>query len=246
MLVGSKGTGLALMVGVILAIVASLFYPGGPFINPVNQTDFPAAVAALGEQPHLAHVMTMLVIAGMLLHGYGIAALLRLGNGRRCLAGSALRAGVIASLFGWAIFVVALGRRHMVIHLMQRSTNPAESPEMLTQFEAFALAGHVDMAGLLMGFVWVWPVASILVGLGLIARLTTMNVFKVAAYGFVAIGVGGLVNFLVAQHVPTLDLNALLVANNTLQLVGSLCLFIVGLGLYQGRSGFVPDEESAG
>ena len=48
-------------------IVASFFYPGGPFINPVNQTDFPAAIAALGDQPNLGHVTTMLAVAGMLL-----------------------------------------------------------------------------------------------------------------------------------------------------------------------------------
>ena len=49
MLLGSKGAGLALMVGVILAIVASVFYPGGPFINPVDQSDFAAAVVRPGR-----------------------------------------------------------------------------------------------------------------------------------------------------------------------------------------------------
>ena len=71
-------------------------------INPVNQTDFPAAIAALGDQPSLGHVTTMLAVAGMLLQAYGLFALFRLGNGQRCLAGTALRTGVIASLFGWA------------------------------------------------------------------------------------------------------------------------------------------------
>ena len=80
-------------------------------INPVNQTDFPAAIAALGDQPSLGHVTTMLAVAGMLLQAYGLFALFRLGNGQRCLAGTALRTGVIASLFGWAIFVLAMGRR---------------------------------------------------------------------------------------------------------------------------------------
>lgn len=61
---------------------------------------------------------------------------------------------------------------------------------MLTQFEAFALAGHVDMAGLLMGFVWVWPVASILVGLGILGRCGDLNVLTVASYGLVIIGLG--------------------------------------------------------
>ena len=246
MLTGSKGAGLALMVGVVLAIVASLFYPGGPFINPVDQSDFGAAVIALGEQPNLAHLMTMLVIVGMLLHLYGISALLRVTDGARCLAGTALRLGVFGSLLAWIIFIVGLGQRHMAIYLMQRGLDPAETAEMADQFAAFALAGQISMAGLLMGFVWIWPVASTLVGLGLVARIGAMNIFKIAAYGFVVIGVGGMVNFVVALHAYGLDINAMLLANNLLQLIGSICLFITGLGLYQGRSGFVPDEESAG
>ena len=150
----------------------------------------------------------------MLLQAYGLFALFRLGNGQRCVAGTALRTGVIASLFGWGIFLLALGRRHMVIHLMQRSMNPAETPEVQAQFEAFALAGHVDMAGLLLGFLWVYPIASILVGLGLVARFGALDIYKVSSYGLVIIGAAGLVNFVVAQHAPTLDLNILLVLNN--------------------------------
>lgn len=246
MLLGSKGAGLALMVGVILAIVASLFYPGGPFISPVDQTDFGAAVVTLGEQPSLAHLMTMLVILGMLLHIYGITALLRVGQGERCLGAIALRTGVFASLFAWGIFIVGLSQRHMAIHLMQRSANSAESAEMAQQFQALALDSHIGMAGLLMGFVWIWPIASSLVGIGLIARLGSMDVFKVAAYGFVVVGAGGMIIFLLAQHASGLNINNLLVATNTFQMFGSIFLFITGLGLYQGRSGFVPDEESAG
>ena len=243
-LLGSKGAGLALMTGVILAIVASLFYPGGPVINPVDQSDFGAAVVALGEHPSLAHVMTMLVIVGMLLHVYGISALLRLGKGEQCLAGTVLRSGVFASLFAWGIFIIGLGQRHMVIHLMQRSEN--ESADMAQQFQGLALDGHIGMAGMLMGFVWIWPVASSLVGLGLVARIGAVNVYKLAALGLLAIGVGGMVNFVVAQHASGLDINALLMANNILQMFGSIFLFIVGLGLYRGQRGLVPEEESAG
>ena len=83
-------------------------------------------------------------------------------------------------------------------------------------------------------------------GAGLAPRCRTMNAFKMAAYGLVLIGAAGLVNFVVAQHASGLDINALLVANNMLQMIGSLCLFAIGLGLYQGRRGFVPEAESSG
>ena len=94
MLVGNKGAGLALMLGVVLTIVASFFFPGGPLVDPVDQTDFPAAVAALGGQPNLGHAMTMLVIAGMLLYAHSFLAVYRLAGDDRSLSGMALRSGV--------------------------------------------------------------------------------------------------------------------------------------------------------
>ena len=96
-----------------------------------------------------------------------------------------------------------------------------------------------------MGFLWIYPIASILVGLGLVGRFGTMNVFKLAAYGLAVIGLGGMVVFVLAQHTSGLDVNALLVANNTLQMIGSLCLFAIGVGLYQSRPELVPEEESS-
>ena len=122
--------------------------------------------------------------------------------------------------------------------------NPAETPDVQAQIEVFALAGHVDMAGLLLGFLWGYPIASILVGLGLVARFGALDIFKAASYGLVIIGAAGLINFVVAQHAPTLDLNVLLVLNNVFLFVGALCLFVIGLGLYQGRSELVPEESS--
>ena len=245
-LVGSKGSGLALIVGFVLTLVAGLFFPGGPFVSPVNQMDFAAAVVPLGEHPSLAHLMTMLVIVGMMLYAYGICAFLRLGNGERSLAGTALRTGVFASLFGWGVFIIGLGHRHMVIHLMQRSLDPAESPEMQAEFAHFAVAGLIDMSGLLMAFVWIYPIASILVGIGLLGRLRDLNILKLASYVLVICGTGSLVNFVVAQHASGLDVEVLLAVNNFFQMIGGVCLLLIGLGLFQGRSGLVPEEEAAG
>jgi hypothetical protein len=73
-----------------------------------------------------------------------------------------------------------------------------------------------------------------------------MDIYKVAAYGFVVVGAAGMVIFLLAQHASGLNINNLLMATNIFQMFGSIFLFITGLGLYQGRSGFVPDEASAG
>ena len=90
----------------------------------------------------------------------------------------------------------------------------------------------------------VYPIASILVGLGLVARFGTLDIFKAASYGLVIIGAVGLINFVVAQHGPGLDLNVLLLLNNVFLMVGAICLFVIGLGLYQGRRELVPEESS--
>ena len=99
-----------------------------------------------------------------------------------------------------------------------------------------------------MGFVWIWPVASSWSAWGWPPDSGPANVFKLAPTVLVVIGVGGMVNFIDgAARDPGSTSTTLLVANNLLpddRL--HLALFIIGLGLYQGRSGFVPDEESAG
>ena len=42
------------MVGVVLAFMAPLFMPGYSLVNPVDQTDFAAALEALSDSPILA------------------------------------------------------------------------------------------------------------------------------------------------------------------------------------------------
>ena len=219
-------------------------------INPVNQTDFPAAIAALGDQPSLGHVTTMLAVAGMLLQAYGLFALVRLGNGQRCLAGTALRMGC--------------DRQSLRLGHLHCSPGPATTPGDLphaTQLEPFRGAGHVQAAVsrrspwpvkstwpvCSMGFLWNYPIASILVGLGL-DRLDSAPWTCLQACGFLrscrhrSWGVWSIL--CLRSTLPTLDVNALLVANNILQMIGALCLFVIGLGLYQGRSELVPEESS--
>ena len=70
-----------------------------------------------------------------------------------------------------------------------------------------------------------------------------MNVFKLASYGLVVIGALALVVFIIVQHSPGTDVETLL--NNILLLIGSFCLFAIGLGMYQRRSELVPQDSSA-
>ena len=242
---GTRGAGLSLMTGWALALVASLLFPGGLLIVPVDGTDFARAINVMADYASLAHVTTFLVIVAMLLHGYGFLGLFRLHHREGSLMSPVLRFGIIASLFGWAIFIVGMGKRHMIVHLMQRAMDSGTSPEMAAEFETLAIATYADMAGIMLAFLTIFPFGSALVGLALAARFSGMNVYRLASYGLVVIGVGGLVNFLVVQHAPAVGITLLLQINNTLLLIGGVCLLLIGVGMYRGRSEFQTEGSSS-
>ena len=73
----TKAAGAALALGVILLFFALLFLPGGVLIDPVDQTDFPVAIAAMADNANISHAMTLLVIIAIMLEAYGLLALLR-------------------------------------------------------------------------------------------------------------------------------------------------------------------------
>lgn len=241
---GTKGAGLSLMTGWALALVASLFFPGGILIVPVDGTDFAEAINVMADYASLAHVTTFLVIVAMLLHGYGVLGLYRLSYRQGSLGSPVLRFGILSSLFGWAIFIVGMGKRHMIVHLMQRAMDAGTTPEMRADFEILAVATYADMAGIMLAFLTIFPFGSSLMGLALAPRFSGMNVYKLASYGLVVIGVGGLVNFLVVQHAPGVGIGLLLQINNTLLLIGGVCLLLIGLGMYRERSEFMPEPSS--
>lgn len=223
--------GLALIVGVVLLVLASLMYPGGPVLNPVDQTDFSAALEAAAASASFAHLASMLSIVGMFLYGYAAFTWLRLaeqGPGGMCL-----RLGAYVSVFGWSLYVVAMGMRQFSVHLMQRGMQPGADRAM---FEALATNTYVAMAGIVIALVSVYPIGSALVGFGLAARFDSMSIFKLASYGFVLVGVGGAVNFLVLQHASGIEPAVLLLNDNGMQALGSLLFVIVGVGMYRGRS----------
>ena len=233
--------GLALLVGVVVTMVGSIIFPGGPIVDTVDQTDFEGAIEALAANPGLGHLTTLMVILGMLLHGYGLLALFGLARGGEGFQGPGLRFGIILSLFGWGLFILSLAKRHMVIHLTQRA-DIADTASLQEFFEGAALTGHLETSGLVLGFITIYPFGSALTGLGLAPRFDGMDVFKAACYGLVLVGALGFLNFIYALFVPDTDLVLHLLINNVVLMVGSVCLFVVGLGMYRGRSEFTPDD----
>ena len=224
--------GLALIVGVVLLLLASLLFPGGVLLDPVDQTNFPVALESMADNASLAHLASMLSIIGMFLYAYCALTWLRLPQ-QTGLGGSLLRLGVFASLFGWALYAIAMGMRHFSIHLMQRGM---QSGADQAYFEGLALSVYAPMAGIVIALVAVYPIASMLVGLGLGSRFESMSIFKLASYGLVLMGVLAAINFLVLQHVPDIDPAVLLRNDSGMLAFGSLCFIIIGYGMYKGRA----------
>ncbi len=239
----TRHAGLALIVGVVLAMGGSFIFPGGPIVDTVDQTDFVASIGALAGNAGLGHATTLVVIVAMLLHGYGLLGLFGLARGSEGFQGPGLRFGIMLSLFGWGIFALSMAKRLMVIHFTQRA-DLADTAAVRELFDSAALTSHMEMSGLILGAVAILPFASALTGLGLAPRFDGMDVLKLACYGLVAVGVLGFVNFLIALFVPELNVETLLVTNNLLWSIGSLCLLIVGIGMYQGRSELTPDDAT--
>ena len=230
--------GLVLIVGVILLVFASLVFPGGVLLDPVDQTDFPAALDTMAKNASLAHLASMLSIIGMFLYAYAALTWLRLPQ-QPGIGGSLLRLGVFASLFGWALYAIAMGMRHFSIHLMQRGMQSGADQAF---FEDLALIVYAPMAGSVIALVAVYPVASILVGIGLASRFGAMSIFKLASYGLAVMGVLAGINFLVLQHAPGIDPAVLLRNDNALLAFGSLCFVIIGLGMYKGQSELTSED----
>ncbi len=241
--------GLALMVGVVLAFVAPLFMPGYTFINPVDQTDFPTALRALGDSAVLAHWMTFFTLISLLLMSFGFLGILPMAVRQGGLGGKLLQFGIIATLIEWSILIIATGMRHFEIHLMQRSNLASTGSQTAADFEAAALAVHIDMTGITLAFIALVPLSSSLFGIGLSTRFASMDLYKGACYVMVAAGAVAMANFLLAMNAPDLGIQALLMVNSISLYIQGVCLIIVGYGMYQGQeelSGESPAAPQAG
>ncbi len=242
---GAKAGGLAVMAGMVSTIVAALFFPGGPLIDSVDQTDFPAAAAALGAKPELSHAMTLLVILGMLLYCFGFVELLRLRGRGAGLSAAVLRFGILASLFSWCVFIIGIGVRHGAIYLMEQGIRAGDGTELQAEFAGLAVASQITMMGVLLSFMVVNPIASALVGIGLAARLNKPDIYLLAAYALIIIGLGGFAGVALALFLADTNVAVFLSISQVFLFIGSLCLFVIGAGMYRGRREFVAEDAAS-
>ena len=239
-----KYAGIAMMVGIVLSVLSSLLYPGNTLVNGVDQTDFPAALEVIGDAPTLAHLMIFLSILAMLLISFGAFGLYPLATRRGGLSGTLLKFGIIISIIEWSIVIIGLGMRHFVTHLMQRATEAAAGSDDQVFFEETALVIHTTLTAVFLGFLTIYPFATMLVGLGVTKLIRTMNAVKIAAYVLLVSGAVGLITYLVAMFAPGDEPIVFLMAFNALLFIGSICLFIIGIGMYRGSEGLTEEGAS--
>lgn len=238
--VGNKSAGLALIAGVIISAVSFVLYPGGLFISPVDHNNFPEALGVLAEYAGLTHAVTLAMMLSLFLEGYGLFALTRIRSRPGSLSGYALRFGVFGMLFSYGAFVLQLGTRHMVVHIMVHGvTGDSTASESMASLD-LALAVYSVGAGLYIAFLGVSSLAGLLIGFGLAAHFASLNIYKVAAYGAALVGIGGLINLLVTQHFHDAGLAFMAAVSSIVLMVGALWLIVLGVGLYKGISELEP------
>lgn len=237
----TKAAGLAFMVGVIISMAAPFLLPGGFLIEYTDPADYVATVAVLGDYPNVGHLSSTASIIGMLLMIGGVIRLYSLSEGDGVLARPILRFGIILTVIEWALVVLGHAERHLLLHLLQRGEDSLGADGM-AQFETLAIGGYADMVGAFLASLFILPFASFLVGLGLVMSIKETNVYKIASYALMLVGVVAFVVIMAGMHLTDLDLQTLLVVNNLNLMVGSVALFIIGFGMYQGRSELSPGD----
>ena len=238
----TRMAGLALMAGVIIAMVAPFLLPGGFLIEYTDPADYVATVAVLGDYPNLGHLSSTASIIGMLLMIGGVIRLYTLSEGDGVLTRPILRFGIILTVIEWAMVVLGHAERHLLLHLLQRGEDTLGA-EGMAQFETLAIGGYADIVGAFLAALFILPFASFLMGLGLVLYIKEMNIYKIAGYALMLVGVVIFVVLMAGMHLTDVDLQALLFANNLTLTLGSVALFIIGFGMYQGRSELSPGSD---
>ncbi|MCY4583502.1 MAG: hypothetical protein OXE50_12020 [Chloroflexi bacterium] len=239
----NKAAGSALMTGVLLWFTVSVLSPGAISDELVEQGDFfRQQLLPWVENSGLTHVMTMLTMLSAALQAFGFYYLLRLPR-QPGVADFALRFGVLATISGWVVLIIAMGIRHMIVHVLTHGIEPAMPEAARLDVGLTLYAAHV---GVIFGFFALGAIGSFIVGLALAARFRGLLHIRVAGYGIVATGIGQVINLVFIEHLHDVDFGVLATASTVLLGLGGLWLFIVGYGIFRGHGEFtrIPDPDS--
>ena len=182
--------------------------------------------------------MTFITLVSLLLLSFGLLGLYPAASRQDGLGGRLLQFGIIVSLIEWTVLIIASGMWRFVIHLTQRSGLPDDGSLSAADFEAAALAVHTDLTAVTLTFIALFPLATIMVGIGLSQRFGSLDIYKLTSYVLAIGGVIGLVIYLTAMNAPDLGIQTLLWVNSVILYIQSIGLFIIGYGMYKGRREF--------
>ena len=182
--------------------------------------------------------MIVLSIGGMMFTVYAfVVGIYPLTRNREGFANTLLRFGIILSALEWSIILIGQGMRHIVVHGVQLSSSAADPQEAL----AVASDVYINMIAVFMSFIPLFPIASLLVGVGLVARIPSTNISKISAYGVVLVGIAGSIAYLAAMFVPGDDPEIYLTVFNVILFFGAICFFGLGYGMFNGDDGLTED-----
>lgn len=240
----TRHAGLFLFIGVILTVVATMFRPGVFLINPVDQTDFSAAIGAIGKTPVLSHLTLLLHAFGLLMVSFGVVTLFPLALRQGGLVGAFLGFGVFVTVFRWLGIVLGLGMVHFVTYTTQSMAAAPDGSALQASLQATALSVHTNASAFFVLYVTLFPFASFFLGVGLASRFQDLSAYKIASYVLSLAGLIALINFIIVMFLGVDHGVTLLRVNNYLMLVAMICVAVIGVGMYRGRSELAGEGSS--
>ncbi|MCY4529689.1 MAG: hypothetical protein OXD46_11745 [Chloroflexi bacterium] len=231
--------GWSLIVAVVIGFVASLLTPGGLLIDPADSASFAEAAGVLGDNAELAQYVTLLFVISVVLYWFGLHSLHRAFSGGSVMD-RVSRFALNFFLVGYAFLIVELSIRHILTHILAHGVGSSSAEEQAMATTLFAAGAGIHIA-----FLYATSIGSTIFGYALAGRSEGMSIFKLAALGLALTGLLSFVVLMIAEHVPAIDLHGVAVASNIVLFFGSFCIFIIGVGIKQGRREFVGDEDAA-
>ncbi len=191
---GNRLSGLALVVGTILGVAASLFTPGTLFIDMVDQVNIRDRLDVLVDYAFLTHLTASAGIIALVLLLMGLYALWPRGDNSD--GGVALRrAGIIALTASIVIAMGALSLPHIEVHIFDHQFASGVEGDPSSLAYSLELMG----AGLMFSAIIASYMAHTFLALGLASKFTSDG-RKLAARLIALIAALGLIAFLIGAH----------------------------------------------
>ncbi len=231
---------MAIVGGLVVMIIALIFYPGGWLIDASDPLDFQETIDAMTGNDNLTHALSFLVILAALSITYGLFSFWRLSGPAGSLGHSLLRFGILVNLFHYGVYILTMGMRNLLVAVAQHRDALA-APE---QADQLMLVLHAGSGGLHYAFVTISSVSGILLGIGLARRFSSLGVSAAACWVFALAGIAGLINVFVGQQAEV-EPEAFIMVSNIILFVAAVALLVIGIGMLRGESELVPEESDS-